>query len=111
MTYLTVKISADQSRLLGEAWRRLSMGSYKKDITDSFLGLGCPSEYRPVVEAKLMEPSFRETPRVLNWYKLTKTGQAIIKQMVRKYRHVDCCSNPIVPPCGNFCKVKIRVFS
>lgn len=87
MSYQTVKLNTATSRLLGEAWRRVFIKyPYEtKSLDDPFLGLGTPSEYRPAVEAGLMRPSYREVPRANNWYCLTKLGQEIVKQAIRKH--------------------------
>jgi len=103
--YLSLKLTCAQCRLLGEAWRRLRVGSQPKDVTYNMLGLGFPSEYRPVVDAGLMAPSFRaETPRIMGWYKLTEVGRAIIRQMVRKHGYKSCYDTPEVDSI-----VKVRV--
>jgi hypothetical protein len=80
--YKTIILNDDQQWLLTEAWRRMGMDS-TPDLV--FLGLGYPSQYKPVVKAGLMQSSFAETPKVLNWYKLTSDGEKIIKQMIRKH--------------------------
>jgi len=104
--YKTVKLNTAQSRLLGEAWRRMGLGYKKKTISDNFLGLGFPSEYRPVVEAGLMTPSFRpEMPRVMGWYKLTDVGQRIVKQMIRKHGIPDFMDSPSITPY----RIKVKI--
>ena len=105
--YKTFKIKAQANFCLGEAWRRLTITGNTKSLTDPFLGLGTPTEYKQAIEAGFMRPSFPEVkkiPRACNWYQLTSVGQAIIKQMVRKYGYKKPTDTPRLPN-----KVKINI--
>ena len=79
-----MKIYIKESYLLWEAMRRILHLDKYKDINTSFAGLGYPSEYRRGVETEFFKPSFKETPRVLNWYRLTDKGKKAVKYLIKE---------------------------
>lgn len=79
-----IKLRAAQHSLLLEALRRRQLHEGKTDplkpLEQDWTGLGFPSEYKPVVEAGLMEGVHGETARVMNWYRLTAKGALIVQK-------------------------------
>lgn len=72
-----VKLTDGALWCLSEAVRRYKNFAVRdgKSIEEAWLGLGTPSTYRDAIKVGVMAPACgRNTPRVLNWYKLTPLG-------------------------------------
>jgi len=87
----TIKIHSYVGSLISEAMRRILHLSETKTLDYKFAGLGTPSQYKEGIRKGFFVPSFREVPRVKNWYKLTPLGQKVVKQMIRKNRVPKNC--------------------
>lgn len=84
----TITLKAREYRLMQEALRRYTMGGRIEQLggdalTEAWTGLGTAAEYRPAVEAGLMEivPGHGgpPAPRVLGWWRLTSKGAKIVQ--------------------------------
>lgn len=68
---------------LTEIYRRL--GYFKNWNLDSdLLTLHLPSEIKTLKAKDILKPSYKEIPRVLNWYNLTKKGKELLKKHIPK---------------------------
>lgn len=77
-----VKFSFDENRLLTEAYRRLNYfhnGNLKYDVLCEI-----PSRAKTLISIGIIEPSYSETPRHYNWYKLTDVGKKFFKNYIVK---------------------------
>ena len=63
--------------LMQEIFRRVNY--FQLNLDSNLIISSFPSKIKPLIKIKMVEPSFEETPRVLNWYKLTKEGQEYFK--------------------------------
>lgn len=67
---------------LKEAYRRYTVhggNAWSLDkIKFAWVGLETPSQMKSTINAGLMSPVKPETPRILNWYRLTEKGALII---------------------------------
>lgn len=68
-----MNLCGNNFKLLLEAYRR----KHFLNADSKFLGLGFPSDYK----SDLFQPSFKLTPRALNWFKLTNKGEEKLKQL------------------------------
>lgn len=69
--------------LFVEADRRFATFGVRdgKKLSEAWIGLGMPSEYKPAVVAGLMAPLHgRETPRCMSWYLFTAAGVKAYRQ-------------------------------
>jgi hypothetical protein len=92
------KLSQRQHVLLIEALRRFDCFAVRQDkrkwnlanLQIALTGLGSPSEYKAVTSKGLMM-SHRdpETPRVMNWYRLTERGAKIVLAWYQAGFHCD----------------------
>ena len=77
------KLTSRQRSLLLEAKRRYTLFSPREgleDLADAWTGLGHRSDYKPVLDAGLMEWVFQEPyPRCMGWLRLTESGAKIVQ--------------------------------
>jgi hypothetical protein len=68
--------------LLLEAYRRWTVlhSSEQRDVSEQWVGLGYPSEYKPAVSDGLMRPISGQTPRIMGWYGVTQAGATLLKR-------------------------------
>lgn len=66
-----MNLCGNNFKLLLEAYRR----KHFLNADNKSLGLGFPSYYK----SDLFEASFKLTPRIINWFKLTKKGEEKLK--------------------------------
>lgn len=78
-------MKASVRRILEEAIRRwLSFGA-NKSLETAWTGLGYESEYRPAIEAGLMQwVDKKPVPRQMLWLKLTPAGVEAVRGMMRE---------------------------
>jgi len=69
--------------LLNEAIRRWLLFGDGKSLETSWTGLGYPSEYKPVIEAGLMEWIRPPKKRCMGWLRLTSKGTEVVRQILR----------------------------
>lgn len=68
------EFTMEENRMLTEIYRRLNY--FNKGDLNSCILLEVPSRAKCLIKLGLIQPSYsRETPRALNWYKLTEKGQ------------------------------------
>lgn len=73
-----LNFTLEENRMLTEIYRRLNY-FHKGDLNSNIL-LEVPSRAKCLIKLGLIQPSYsRETPRALNWYKLTEKGQLFFK--------------------------------
>ena len=62
--------------LFDDAHRRVCLASSRNetDRAKIWTGLAFPGEMRWLIKKGWMQPVYRETPRVLNWYPFTEAG-------------------------------------
>lgn len=73
--YLNIK--PRDFKLLMEAYRRKNVLKDQKTFDYPFLGQGLPSQYK---NCRFFTPhGGKETPKVVNWYRLTKSGEEVLK--------------------------------
>jgi hypothetical protein len=63
-----------------EAKRRYETFHADEDILKAWTGLGYPSEYKVALSEGYMIPVSSNTPKVLNWYRLTEKGAKAIRE-------------------------------
>lgn len=78
----TIRIYTQPARLLWEAMRRTL--HLETETPSTWLGLGCPSEYKEGVKSGFFTVVGKYRPYGRNWYRITPLGQRIIKQLIRK---------------------------
>lgn len=71
-----MKLLKKHNTVLTEIFRRLNY-FHHGDVDKGLLLLALPSEAKPLKEAGFITPSRNETPRTLNWYRLTNKGKAL----------------------------------
>lgn len=81
---MTQKLTAQQRRLLTEALRRWQQFNHTggNTLTTAWTGLGYASDYKPVVDAGLMEFIGKYEKRCMGWLRLTEAGAAIVQQWI-----------------------------
>ncbi len=73
--------------LLKEALRRWNMGTKGQrtggeTLTTAWTGLGSATQYKPAVDAGLMECATQLNPGYLTWWRLTEKGAAIVQKLI-----------------------------
>ncbi len=80
------KLTFRQRELLTEAlrrWQNFGPPHTGGDtLTTAWTGLGYASQYKPVVDAGLMEFIGKYEKRCLGWLRLTEAGAAIVQQWI-----------------------------
>ena len=75
-------LNTKNKRLLFEAFRRIEfLGDNKRELSYNMAGLGTPSQYK----SPYFTPSFGEIKRVTNWYRLTKSGQQMVRNIYENF--------------------------
>jgi hypothetical protein len=85
-TMTTFRLGNVQHGLLCEALRRFECFAVRRDgrkwtpddLLRAWTGLGTRSEYRPVIDAGLMQIASCTAPRCIGWWSLTETGAEIV---------------------------------
>ena len=67
---------------LKEAYRRLNY-FHDGDLNSDVL-LEIPSRAKSLISIDIIKPSYRETPKCFNWYKLTDVGKKFFKNYIVK---------------------------
>ena len=78
----TTKLTYRRETLLQEALRRyVQFRAYAgEELTDAWTGLGYRTDYKPVLDAGLMEWALRKPAfRCLGWLRLTEAGAKIVQ--------------------------------
>lgn len=75
------KFTTEENRMLTEIYRRLNY-FHKGNVNEPFMLLEMPSRAKCLVNISLIEPTCRETPKVLNWYKLTESGKKFFSNYI-----------------------------
>ena len=82
------KFNARETIILGEIYRRLNY-FHNGNLNENQLHLGFPNEVKFLIELDLLKPSYRETPRILNWYNLTDKGKRFFQHYIVKLSKED----------------------
>ena len=75
------KFTMGENRMLTEIYRRLNY-FHKGNVNEPFMLLEMPNMAKSIINIGLIEPACRETPRVLNWYKLTESGKTFFNNYI-----------------------------
>jgi hypothetical protein len=87
MSHISYYVTKDQ--LLKEAlrrWRQRSPGDHTggQTLTTAWTGLGSATQYKPAVNAGLMECATQLNPGYLTWWRLTEKGAAIVQKWLNE---------------------------
>ena len=78
-----MKFTHEQNKVLSEIYRRLNK-FHKGNLDANLLLLAFPYEAKKIKRFDIIEPAGNETPRVLNWYKLTKKGKIFFSNYIEE---------------------------
>ena len=74
-----IKLTSKRRSLLREALRRYVQFHAGEELTTAWTGLGFRTDYKPVLDAGLMEWVYRWRPRCMGWLRLTEAGARIVQ--------------------------------
>jgi DNA-binding MarR family transcriptional regulator len=69
----------EENEVLTEVYRRLKYLNNK--VSDKLLTLSRPHKTKSLIKDGFLEPSSKEVPRVLNFYRLTEKGKELFKNI------------------------------
>jgi hypothetical protein len=72
-----------QNKILSEIYRRLNF-LHDGNLNEPLLLLAFPSEVKSIKPLGIITPYSTETPKVLNWYRLTPKGKSYFANYVTK---------------------------
>lgn len=72
-------MNAKDQIIMNDVYRRLHQ-FHNGDLSTNLLALNFPSEIKPLSKYLVVSDG-RETPRVLNWYKLTEEGKKLFAKL------------------------------
>lgn len=78
------KFTKEQNKIFSEIYRRLNYFC-KGNLNEPLLHMAFPYEVKPIMGLGVITPyDGKETPRVVNWYRLTEKGKTFFKHYVTK---------------------------
>ena len=76
-------LTTPQNKILSEIYRRLNF-LHDGNLNEPLLLLAFPSEVKSIKPLHLITPYSTETPKALNWYRLTPKGKTYFSNYLAK---------------------------
>ncbi len=93
-----VKLTPKIQKLLAGALRRYTRFHKGHKMTDCWTGLGFVTEYKPAINAGLMESATNSQRGCMRWFRLTPAGAKIVKAWVNSGWNYEKVEAGEIPP-------------